>query len=168
MKLSRTGWNNVIIFSVMIIIIIINTTNDKLFSDSDNQANAGQQLLLPEHSVILALAIKTADDKQLLFERVGRSWQHTGKGVLLSLTDQQVEQLMFSWQQASGLVQASDVIIDESKGILVQIDIAANEQRQQFTLYPLTDQLLIYKHVSDTWLAFPAAIAKQLIPITQL
>lgn len=152
----------------MIIIIIINATNDKLFSEADNPSSASEQLLLPEHSVVLTLTITTDDDTQAVFERVGRSWQHTAKGVLLSLTDQQVEQLMFAWQQATGLVQASDVIIDASKGILVQIDIAANEQSQLFTLYPLTDQLLVYKHTSDTWLAFPAAIAKQLVPITQL
>jgi len=55
MKLSRTGWNNVIIFSVMIIIIMINATNDKLFPEDAEQT--ASQTLLPEHSVILTLSI---------------------------------------------------------------------------------------------------------------
>ena len=49
MKLSRTGWNNVIIFSVMIIILLINATNDRLFPEGDS---VNDKTILPEHSVI--------------------------------------------------------------------------------------------------------------------
>ena len=77
MKLSRTGWNNVIIFSVMIIILLINATNDRLFPDGESGSD---KYILPEHSVILTLAINFADNRQLTFERVGRAWQMTSQG----------------------------------------------------------------------------------------
>ncbi|MCI2282550.1 hypothetical protein L3081_02980 [Colwellia sp. MSW7] len=108
-KLSKTAWNNVIIFSVMIIILLINATNDRLFPD-DNNTN--DTLLLPEHSVILTLTIMPSDDKKIVFERIGRAWQMTSQGVLLDLTNQQIEQIMFAWQQSSGLVQAAEIVVE--------------------------------------------------------
>ncbi len=166
MKLSRTAWNNVIIFSVMIIILLINATNDKLFPDGENSQSSSEQLLLPEHSVILTLAIHFSDSKQLLFERVGRGWQMTAKGLLVDFTEQQTEQMMFSWQQSSGLVQADSIVIDDQLATKVSIDLAGTKQQQIFSLYPLNDQLLIYHQESKLWLALPAALAKQLLPIT--
>ena len=80
MKLSRTGWNNVIIFSVMIIILLINATNDRLFPEGEA---ANDKTLLPEHSVILTLAINFSDSRQLTFERVGRAWKMTSQGILV-------------------------------------------------------------------------------------
>ena len=150
-KLSKTAWNNVIIFSVMIIILLINSTNDRLFPD-DNNAN--DKLLLPEHSVILTLTIMPSEDKKIVFERIGRAWQMTSQGV------------MFAWQQSSGLVQAAEIIIDGIEGVEVKVSLAAIEQEQAFTLYSLTDQLLVYNHQKEIWLALPTAMSHQLIPIS--
>ena len=161
MKLSKTAWNNVIIFSVMIIILLINTTNDRLFP-KDNSVN--DQLLLPEHSVVLTLSISLAINKKIVFERVGRAWKMTSQGVLLDLTNQQIEQMMFSWQQSSGLMQASDIVVDGQTGIEIELNLASEVQQRKFTLYPLTDQLLVYNQQKKKWLAFPAAISRQLIP----
>lgn len=164
MKLSRTGWNNVIIFSVMIIILMINATNDKLFPSEDND-NKSEQLILSAHSVILTLAIDYSANQQVLFERVGRSWQLTTKGMIVDKTDQQIEQMMFAWQQSSGLVQAADIVIDSERGIPVQIALAGDVQAKAFTLYPLTDQLLIYQHQDKIWLSLPSTLAQQLLPV---
>lgn len=170
MKLSKTGWNNVIIFSVMIMILLINVTSKKLFTDeSANQADSSQQSILADHSVILTLAI----NNQLMFQRSGVNWQiidiASGKEVALKLTNQQIEQVMLAWQQSTGLVQADDIIIEGQKGIAVTVGIAGKAQAEQFTLYPLIDQLLLYKHSSKqnqqgVWLALPQALTAQLLP----
>ena len=160
-KLSKTAWNNVIIFSVMIIILLINATNDRLFPEN---SNTNDTLLLPEQSVILALTIELAEDKQVIFERVGRAWKMTSQGILLNLSNQQIEQLMFTWQQSRGLVQAAEIVVEGVQGVKVAVSVAAIDKEQIYTLYSLTDQLLIYNHQSDIWLAFPAAINHQLIP----
>jgi len=162
MKLSKTAWNNVIIFSVMIIILLINTTNERLFP-TGNSLNDDR--LLPEHSVVLTLSISLVDNSEVLFERIGRAWQMTNKGILLDLTNQQIEQVMFAWHQSQGLVQAADVIVDGQQGIEVSISLASAESQHQFTLYPLVDQLLVFNHQKDIWLSFPTAISHQLIPI---
>ncbi len=150
----------------MIIILLINATNDKLFPDGENNHSSAEQLLLPEHSVILTLAIHFSESKQLQFERVGRGWQMTAKGLLVDFTEQQIEQMMFSWQQSSGLVQADSIVIDEQLATKVSIDLAGIKQQQIFSLYPLNDQLLIYHQQSKLWLALPSALAKQLLPVT--
>ncbi|MGV2872376.1 hypothetical protein [Colwellia sp. E150_009] len=161
-KLSKTAWNNVIIFSVMIIILLINSTNERLFpADS----NVNDKLVLPEHSVILTLTLILPEKSSVMFERVGKAWKMTSQGVLLDLTNQQIEQLMFAWQQSAGLPQAADIIIDGQAGIEVNISLAGIEQEQMFILYPLVDQLLVYNSQKKLWLALPAAMTHQLVPI---
>lgn len=161
MKLSKTAWNNVIIFSVMIIILLINTTNNRLFPDDESSGNGS---VLPEHSVILSLAITFPEQSTVLFERIGRHWKMTSQGRLIDLSNQQIEQIMFAWQQSSGLVQAADIIIDKKTGVQVELALAGIEQEQIFTLYPLVDQLLVFNHQKQMWLALPAALSRQLIP----
>lgn len=161
-KLSKTAWNNVIIFSVMIIILLINGTNDRLFPEDNNSQD---KLVLPEHSVVLTLSITSSKKGSVLFERVGKAWKMTSQGVLLDLTNQQIEQLMYAWQQSSGLVQAADIIVNGQVGVQVKISLAAVEQEQLLTLYPLADQLLVYNQQKKLWLALPAAMSHQLIPI---
>lgn len=163
MKLSKTAWNNVIIFSVMIIILLINSTNERLFPEA---SNTNDELLLPEHSVVLTLSIALSNETSIVFERIARAWKMTRQGVLLDLTNQQIEQLMLAWQQGSGLVQAADIIVDGQKGVEVTLSLAGVEQEQKFTLYPLVDQLLVYNQQKKIWLALPAAMHHQLIPIS--
>ena len=109
MKLTRTGWNNVIIFSVILFILLINTTNNKLFPENENNTKS-QGTILPINSVILTLSIDSTHNKQVLFERAGLSWQVTTKGVILSFSDKEVEQVVAAWQQSEGLVQAGDIV----------------------------------------------------------
>ncbi len=161
MKLSKTGWNNVIIFSVMIIILLINSTNDRLFP-GDNKIH--DELLLPEHSVVLTLSISLPNETSVVFERIGRAWQMCNQNISFDLTNQQIEQMMLSWQQCSGLVQAADIVIDGQDGIEVEISLAGVEQEQIFTLYPLSDQLLVYNQQKKIWLALPVAMNYQLVP----
>ena len=165
MKLSRTGWNNVIIFSVMIIIILINATNDKLFPNEEGATN-GERLILPQHGVILTLSIDFSQSQRVFLERIGRSWQLTTKGLTLEKTEQQIDQMMFAWQQSRGLVQAAEILIDSAQGITVQIALAGEPEIRTFILYPLTDQLLVYQQKDKVWLALPATLAKQLLPVS--
>lgn len=165
MKLSRTGWNNVIIFSVMTIILLINATNDKLFPNEESGTN-GEQLILPQHSVILTLSVDFSEKQHVLLERVGRSWHLTAQGITLEKTEQQIEQMMFAWQQSSGLVQAAEIMIDSDQGVAVQIALAGESEVRTFILYPLNDQLLVYQQQENAWLALPATLAQQLLPVS--
>jgi len=167
MKLSKTGWNNVIIISVMLIILFINATNNKLFPDENSQENnSTEQLLLPQHSVILTLKIQQTEQQFILFERTGKNWQVSNEiGLISSYNNQKIEQMAFSWQQSQGLVQADDIVISGNAGIDVIIELANNEQVQRFVLYPLNDQLLILNKQKNQWLALPSMLSKQLLPL---
>jgi hypothetical protein len=161
MKLSKTAWNNVIIFSVMIIILIINTTNNRLFPETD----ANDELILPEHSVVLTLSIDFPNNTSVVFDRIARAWKTTSQGVLVDLSNQQIDQMMLAWQQGSGLIQAADIIVEGQESVKVSIGIAGVEEEQLFTLYPLADQLLVYNQQKKIWLALPATMKHQLIPL---
>jgi cytochrome c oxidase assembly factor CtaG len=166
MKLSRTAWNNVIIFSVMIFILLINVTHDTLFSDKTTKTDA-LHAVLPLHGVVVTMNIIISDKQKINFERVGRHWKLTTSGLLLNQTDQQIEQTMHAWQQSAGLIQATDIIIEGKQGIAVEIALAGDVNPYHFMLYPLHDQLLIYKQKDETWLALPVSLTKQLIPTSE-
>jgi hypothetical protein len=163
MKLSRPAWNNVIIFSVMIFILFINVTHDKLFSEQSTQAEALQSVL-PLHSVVVTMNIILPGKQKINIERVGRHWKLTTSGLIFSQTDQQIEQTMLAWQQSKGLMQAADIVAEGTQGIFVEIALAGDENIHRFVLYPLPDQLLIYKQQAEVWLALPALSTKRLIP----
>jgi hypothetical protein len=133
----------------------------RLFPEKDSVSN---KHLLPEHSVILTLVINFDGKRQLTFERVGKAWQMTSQGLLVDLTNQQIEQLMLAWQQSSGLVQADDILIEGLNGIEVLVNTASNKYELAFMLYPLVDQLLVLNLQNKLWLSLPKAVARQLIP----
>lgn len=161
MKLSKTAWNNVIIFSVMIIILIINISNNRLFPEPDTN----DELILPEHSVVLTLSMAFPNNTSVVFDRIARAWKTTNQDVLVDLTNQQIDQMMLAWQQGSGLVQAAEIIIEGQASVEVSIGIAGIEKEQLFTLYTLADQLLVYNQQNKIWLALPATMKHQLIPL---
>ncbi len=163
MKLSRSAWNNVIIFSVIIFILLINVTNKKLLNEDENSTSA-EKLILPKHSVVLSLLIQPSDNTMLLFERLGRRWQMTAKGIVLDFSQQQIQQMILSWQQGIGLVQASNITVEGIAGTEVTIALADIKDEQRFIVYALSDQLLIYNQQKQLWLALPAAVANQLLP----
>ena len=165
MKLSKTGWNNVIIISVMLIILLINATNNKLFPNETNQSNnTAQQLLLPEHSAVLTLKIEYPNDEFIFFERMGKNWQVSNELGSIRYNNHNIEQMIFAWQQNQGLVQADNIVISGKTSIDVVIELAGVEQVQRFNLYPLSDQLLIFNINKNQWLSLPAALTKQLLP----
>ena len=95
-KLSKTGWNNVIIFAVMGFILLINATNKDVFSqrDKENSSMAKEQPLIGEEQVILTLLINNVIE----IKRIGKSWQ----AVPAKINSQALEQMMMSWQKSVG------------------------------------------------------------------
>jgi hypothetical protein len=158
MRLSRTGWNNVIIFSVMIIIIFLNFTNDKLFRRDQSGAYSQDISLFSEPAVILSLSI----NKLITIERLGKSWRITP--IKHNLSEQAVEQMMLSWQRATGTTATLKYDLSMQTATLVSVVVAGKEQAYELSLYPTQDQLLIFNQQSKQWLSLPLAIYYQLLP----
>lgn len=85
MRLSRKGWNNVLIFGVLIIIFIFNFSHKlRLSSDIQQRAVIRNDLTIVE--------IKTPDFKVI---RAGRTWKSEPD---LGLSKQQLASLVENWQ----------------------------------------------------------------------
>ncbi len=156
MRLSRTAWNNVIIFSVMSIIIMINYTNDKLFHRDESGAFTQEMALIADNAVILTLAI----NEQIMVERIGQTWRI--KPAVLAR--QPLEQMMYAWQQSTATTIAIDGELNEKNAINARVIIAGEEKPYLLSLYPTVDQLIVYNHNKKRWLALPLAIYYQLLP----
>ncbi len=155
MKLSRSGWNNVIIFSVMIFILVINVTNKKLYS-SDEAKNNAQLTIFAEHAVILSLSV----EQQITINRVGRTWQ----AAPAKISGQALEQMMLTWQEREGVTVVQPPELDRQMALVVSVELAGEEQTTVLNLFITNNELLVFNSQKNRWLAFPLAIFSQLIP----
>jgi len=156
MRLSRTGWNNVIIFSVMIIIIFLNFTNDKLFRRNTDGAYTQDVAIFSDRAVILTLTI----NQQIKIERIGQAWRMTP----VKMKAQALEQMMQSWQLATGNTETLKYDLSKQTAINVSAVLAGEDKPQLLSLYPTQDQLLLFNHQKEQWLSLPLAIYYQLLP----
>ena len=99
-RLSRAGWNNVLIFSSLIMIFLFNGMHLKMFSTEDKPAEL--QTLLPAEQMIL-----TVDFPNLSIERIGRSWRAVPNS---EHSAEQLYTVLEQWQQLQ--VQSIDVMPD--------------------------------------------------------
>ncbi|MBA6389946.1 hypothetical protein H4J38_04030 [Colwellia sp. BRX10-3] len=155
-KLSKTGWNNVIIFAVMGFILMINMTNKKIFSPDENTNNEQEIALVGAQKVILTLNINNV----VTIERIGRTW----RAAPASISDQALAQMMMSWQQSSGEAMAQTPEVDRQFSLEVKLDIAGEAQPLQLSFYATEQQLLIFNQTSQQWLVMPLAMYGQLFP----
>ncbi|MGB2742450.1 MAG: hypothetical protein WBC60_18050 [Cognaticolwellia sp.] len=155
-KLSKTGWNNVIIFSVMGFILLINATNKKIFSSDEGALNEQEIALVGTQNVILTLDINNV----VAIERIGRTWRATPAHI----SGQALAQMMMSWQQGSGEAMAQSPEIDRQFSLDVTLDIAGQTEPLQLNFYATEQQLLIFNQLSQQWLVMPIAMYGQLFP----
>ena len=158
-KLSKSGWNNVIIFAVMGFILLINVVNKKVYSpEGENLEESASQALaiIGQNQVILALTVQNV----VLVERIGRTWRARPA----SISGQALEQMMMSWQQSSGEIMAQAPEIDRQFSLDVQLDIAGVAEPLQLNVYATEQQLLVFNQSSQQWLALPIEIYGQLFP----
>jgi hypothetical protein len=154
MKLSRTGWNNVIIFSVMIFILVINVTNKKLYSSDNKQSN--ERTLFSKHAVILSLAI----NQQVTIERIGRTWRATPA----KISGQALDQMMLSWHETQGILVTETPALDHQMALVISVELAGEAHSQLLNLFMTNNELLVFNQQQKKWLSFPLAIFSQLIP----
>ena len=152
MKLSRTGRNNVIIFSVMIFILVINVTNKKLYSSDDDQ----QKTIFSNHAVILSLAV----NQQVSIQRIGRTW----KASPAKISGQALDQMMLTWHEIEGDIMTDPPEFERQMALVVSVELAGETSAQRLNLFITDNELLIFNEQQNRWLSFPLVIFSQLIP----
>ncbi len=153
-KLSRAGWNNIIIFGVMGFILLINATHDNVFTS--NTAKSQQDYLFGEHGVIVALTI----NQQVKIERIGNSWRATPTVI----NGQPLEQMMLSWQQLEGDAIDAPDNIDPQLGLIVSVELAGQANAVVLSVHVEQQKLLLYHQQQQQWYAFALPIYQQLLP----
>lgn len=152
-KLSRAGWNNVIIFGVLAFILIINATHDNVF---ENKTDQQQVRLFPANPVILTLSI----NEHFLVERKGQGWQANRD----TLSVQALNQMMNSWRQLAPEHLITPVELDKQLGLLVEVVLANNNEAMRLKLFMEDEQLLVYREHDRTWFVLAPQFFNQLVP----
>jgi hypothetical protein len=139
----------------MIFILVINVTNKKLYSSTEQQDNK-QQTLFAKHAVILSLAV----NQQVAIERIGRTWRATPA----KISGQALEQMMLTWHEITGDIVTVPPELDHQMALVVTVELADEAQAQLLNLFITDNELLVFNLQQKRWLAFPLAIFSQLIP----
>ena len=128
MRLSRKGWNNVLIFAILTIIFIFNFAPKLTLTTKQQQRTViDKQLTIVE--------IKTPDFK---IKRVGRSWQSEPN---LGLSEQQLALLVHNWQNLT--LPSQTAIDDLTAPYLISIYTASQEQPFIINLVEQDDNYLL-------------------------
>lgn len=155
-KLTRSGWNNVIIFAVMGFIALINITQSDKFSLLEKKYVAQESYLIGEHGVILSMTV----NQQTHIERIGQTW----RSLPAVLTGQPLDAMMNSWHQAKGRIVDKPDNIDKNKAIIVSLLLAGQAEIEYFMLFASEQELIVYRQQSELWVSLPIAFFNQLIP----
>jgi len=153
-KLSRAGWNNVIIFAVLGFILLINATQDNVFSV--RSSGSDQVSLLGEHAAILTLTV----NQQIKIERIGKTWRAQPSNI----QGQALEQMMSAWQQSIATHTDAPQGLDNQLALIVSIEIAGQPSATVLHIHIIDDTLVIFNQHSQRWLVLPIQLYSQLLP----
>jgi len=113
MRLSKRGWNNVLIFGVLIIVFLFNFSHKLLL-----QPKVHQRTLIS--SELMIVEIKTPD---FSIKRAGRSWTSEPN---LGLSEHQLSLLVQNWQTLP--LQTQGAIVNPKDPFIMQVYTANQEQ----------------------------------------
>ncbi|TQF72307.1 hypothetical protein [Pseudoalteromonas luteoviolacea] len=157
MGLSRKAWNNVVIFSMLIMIFFLNGLHHKL---NPPEEELGRVLILPEQSFILALAYPGVK-----IERIGTSWRieselpHDGRQ---PYTEQDLIEIIKLWQNSElEMISAPEVNTEQAVSVAT-FWLAAEELPLSYQLYLLNGQYILFAKRSQRWLQLSPQQAQQL------
>ncbi|MCP4324278.1 MAG: hypothetical protein GY951_17740 [Psychromonas sp.] len=113
MRLSKRGWNNVLIFGVLIIVFLFNFSHKLLLAPKVHQRTViSNELIIVE--------IKTPD---FIIKRSGRNWTSEPN---LGLSEHQLALLVQNWQNHP--LQTREAIIQPKDSYIMQVYTANAEQ----------------------------------------
>ena len=150
-RLSKRGWNNVMIFACLAMIIIFNTMSNKLVDNAEGESG----LILPPQSMILTLEYPSGT-----IERLGRNWRVTLDNDSLKNADQSNQQfahyLTNQWLMLQGETQLTQ---SDETGYRVVIWLAGEQNPIRFWIQPQA-QLITNILTQQTWYLTAQQIAQ--------
>ncbi|MGJ8679121.1 hypothetical protein [Paraglaciecola sp.] len=135
-RLSKRGWNNVIIFTTLILIMLFNFSSD--FLNRGTKDTPTVSTLIPEGSVITTIEFHND-----LVERIGQGWRAKSG----SLTNEQLAELVLAWQKAQ--VKLIDTSHDgQNDTSSIKVWFAGQAQSVEYSFF-LSDDKTIVKFEQD-------------------
>ncbi|WP_404341222.1 hypothetical protein [Pseudoalteromonas mariniglutinosa] len=162
MRLSRKAWNNIVIFSMLLMIFFFNGLHKKL---NNVPAADGMQAVLPEQSFILALAFP-----ELKIERIGTSWRSQNLQDIAmgwQANEQSMKQLITQWQTQQ-LDIAKPAVSDVSQWspiYAVSIWLAGEQLPAVYQLYNNQQQYYLLDKRLQRVFVLEQTTAMQLFPL---
>ena len=127
MQLSRRGWNNVLIFAVLTIILVFQYSGKKI--DGGNTASY-YQTALPQNAIVLSMQF---DNIQI--QRVGSQLATKPE---LGLSQPQLQQIIKAWETATFKPVAEGVVIENlAYGINISFELANLAEPVTLILYQI-------------------------------
>jgi hypothetical protein len=134
-KLSQRAWNNVIIISTLILILLFNFSSNFLNGGSDEQG-------VLTGLVPVNMTITTIEFKQHKIERIGQGWRSTSSNV----TNEILINLVRQWQQAeiAGFAQETSwQSVEGDADNLVKVWFAGQASPIEYRFLELADKSLV-------------------------
>ena len=161
MQLGRKGWNNVIIFSMLIMIFFLNGWHKQLFNTADEPS---VQPVLPIQSFVLTLTF--VDQK---IERIGTSWRTTmlqkNTPFTWQASEQQLGELITRWQSVQ-LLEVNESVVFNPKAPLsvATFELAGERFPWVYLIYKGDGHYYLLEKNTQRVLKLDLAKAKQLFP----
>lgn len=155
-KLTRSGWNNVIIFAVMAFIFLIHLTQSDKFALLEKNMSTEQQYLLGEHGLILSMTV----NQQTYIERIGQTW----RAMPAVISGQPLTAMMQSWHDTQAQIIEKPAGLTKEQGIIVSLVLAGQAEAEYFVLFTQQQRFIIYRQQHQLWLELPMPMFNQLIP----
>ena len=135
-RLSQKAWNNVLIVSMLLMILLFNSTTNIFTNDNDTQQ---LRPLLPEDSIIL-----TFESDDLRIERIGQGWRNVSQ---VDIAPERISQVMQNWQTAKMRQFTGE--LPAYMPVVVVVWLAGQTTGQVFQLYPAgNDTLVVYQQTA--------------------
>lgn len=131
-KLSRKAWNNVIIISMLLLIVLFNGSANFLNGGADSPRS---HYLIPENTTIA-----TMEFSDYKIERVGQGWRAIG--IRSELAD--LEALTQAWYSAQIDQDATDLTITQATAsAVVYLWLVGQNDALKFEVFKLGEQTLV-------------------------
>ena len=96
LRLSQRAWNNVLIFAMLFMILLFNTSNNFLVNNDDEPENVP---LLPESAVVMSIEFGARK-----LQRIGQGWRVTPAQ---QVNEEALHQLVDRWQRTTMQAESS-------------------------------------------------------------
>lgn len=148
LRLSQKAWNNVLIFSMLALIVLLNY--ERLFESADSDI----QPIVKESDFIVSLQIN-----QMTFERIGTGWRvmAPSEAELPNMQSEDIDALITQWQRA--LIRPSpDILpaeITSSPPYLVNVWLAGEKSAKVIGLLEVESTAYVISEGELYLLDFP-------------